>query len=128
MAWERIEGYSPPKPPCGLTILKGYNGVALQRKFVKFLIGNFFARDYFNWVVNTQNPDEHFYSTLGSVEWSNVPRVGYTLTQRFDMQMENATCYRRYLFKRAKAKKKKASCTLEVQLYNSSPNTFVQIC
>ena len=81
------KGYRPPKPPCNITLLKGYNGVALQRTFVQFLIGSPFAIDFYNWISGTKNPDEHFYSTLGSVRFVNQGLVFTTVTQRFDQNM-----------------------------------------
>ena len=67
--------------------MKGYNGVALKRPFVRFLIQNPFATEYFNWISYTSLPDEHLYSTLGTLKWRKRKDGDFHIEQRFDWNM-----------------------------------------
>ena len=46
---------------------QGYKNVALSRKFAAFVLEHRVALEYFNWLKNTECPDEHYYSTLASL-------------------------------------------------------------
>ena len=61
-------GENPHSPPCNIMVMKGYKNVALSRKFATFVLEHRVALEYFNWLKNTECPDEHYYSTLASLE------------------------------------------------------------
>ena len=43
-------------------------GVVLTRSFVDFVVHNKFAIEFWNWLKQSNIPDEHFYSTLITVD------------------------------------------------------------
>ena len=55
-----------------MTIRKGSKNVALRRDFAHFVIHDPLSINLLNYLQNTEIPDEHFYSTLVTVEWSKV--------------------------------------------------------
>lgn len=52
-------------------IMKGYKNAALLRDFANFVLSHRVSLEYFNWLKNTECPDEHFYSTLATLEVEN---------------------------------------------------------
>ena len=57
-----------PPPPLNLTIRKGSKNVALDRVKAKSMINDQLAISLQDWLEDTYIPDEHFYSTLGTVK------------------------------------------------------------
>ena len=53
-------------------IRKGSKNVALQRDFAHFVVHDSLSINLLNFLQNTEIPDEHFYSTLATVEWSKI--------------------------------------------------------
>ena len=53
-------------------IRKGSKNVALKRDFAHFVVHDSLSINLLNFLQNTYVPDEHFYSTLATVEWANV--------------------------------------------------------
>ena len=54
----------PRYPPYNVTVRKGAKNVAITRDFGKYVLENEFAILLYNFLQNTRIPDEHFYSTL----------------------------------------------------------------
>ena len=53
-------------------IRKGSKNVALKRDFAHFVVHDSLSINLLNFLQNTYVPDEHFYSTLATVEWSKI--------------------------------------------------------
>ena len=53
-------------------IRKGSKNVALRRDFAHFVVHDSLSINLLNFLQNTEIPDEHFYSTLATVEWSKI--------------------------------------------------------
>ena len=51
---------------------KGSKNVALRRDFAHFVVHDPLSINLLNFLQNTEIPDEHFYSTLATVEWSQI--------------------------------------------------------
>ena len=75
-----------PAFPCKLQILKGTKNVALTRAHADFHLNHIVAQTFYNWLINTQCPDEHYFSTLGSLNISKSGNNEYILEQRFDQE------------------------------------------
>ena len=53
--------------PCGLATLQGQKLMAASRGFVRFLTESKVALGYYNWLKNTDTPEEHFYATMATL-------------------------------------------------------------
>lgn len=65
---ERVESCPKGPTPYNITILKGSKNVILTREFVDFILEDPIAIELYNWLKDTSVPDEHFYSTLATLE------------------------------------------------------------
>ena len=66
--WHRTTNILHAPPPLNLTIRKGSKNVALTRAWAKMAVNDTLAISLQDWLEDTVIPDEHFYSTLASVE------------------------------------------------------------
>ncbi|XP_059079306.1 beta-1,3-galactosyl-O-glycosyl-glycoprotein beta-1,6-N-acetylglucosaminyltransferase-like [Tigriopus californicus] len=97
-------GENPYAPPCNIMIMKGYKNAALTREFASFVLNHRVSLEYFNWLKNTECPDEHYYSTLATLEVeSEVNQTQdkphkLTLKQNLkdDGPFSDKTCYRKF--------------------------------
>ena len=57
-------GMRKTPPPHNITIMKGWNHVGVTREFVKFVLYNNTAIDFYKWLHDIYIPDEVFFSSL----------------------------------------------------------------
>ncbi len=68
LSLQKVAGVDNVPPPYNLNIRKGTKNVVLTRKFANFIINDKIAIDLYNFLQLTSIPDEHFYSTLITVQ------------------------------------------------------------
>lgn len=68
-------------PPIEAHVYKASKNVILNRTFAHFLIHHPVAIEYYNWIIDTFVPDEHFYSVLATLEIKQLETNLYDVTQ-----------------------------------------------
>ena len=81
IASRKIEECVKDPPPYGLRILKASKNVVLNRHFALFALAHPVAIEYYNWLIDTFIPDEHFYSVLATLSISKVGKRTYAVDQ-----------------------------------------------
>ncbi len=64
----KVAGIDNPPPPYNLDVRKGTKNVVLTREFANFVVHDKVAIDFYNFLALTSIPDEHFYSTLITIQ------------------------------------------------------------
>ena len=74
------DGFWPVNPrinktrvPVDVRLTKGAVHVVVPRKFVEYVLNNVIARRFLEWVKDTGEPDETFFSSLGHSPHLGVP-------------------------------------------------------
>ena len=70
--WKPMLGVNKESPPFNLTIQRGSKNVALLRPFVKFVLEDSISWTFWNWLQDSYVPDEHFYSTLVTIQITKI--------------------------------------------------------
>lgn len=53
-----------PPPPHNITLLKGANHITATREFIYYILHNQVAKDFYEWLKDTESPPETFYSSM----------------------------------------------------------------
>ncbi|TRY61224.1 hypothetical protein TCAL_10076 [Tigriopus californicus] len=87
---ERVESCPKGPPPFNITVLKGSKNVILTREFVDFVLEDPIAIELYNWLKDTSVPDEHFYSTLATLEIEYIAATSArSVSQNMNMLQSN---------------------------------------
>ena len=78
---QKIKTCRKPPAPHNLTVLKAQKNVILRRDFVNFLVYHPVAIAYYNWLSDSFIPDEHFFSTMSTVEADMIGKRRWTVRQ-----------------------------------------------
>ena len=58
--------------PFPIDIMKGYKNVGLTRDFAKFTLAHPVALEFYNWLQDTLVPDEHYFTTLVTLNATKI--------------------------------------------------------
>ncbi|TRY73679.1 hypothetical protein TCAL_10160 [Tigriopus californicus] len=87
--------------PIEAHVYKASKNVILNRTFAHFLIHHPVAIEYYNWIIDTFVPDEHFYSVLATLEIKQLDSNLYDVQQVMtDHKMKDfaKVCFRKSLW------------------------------
>ena len=99
-------------PPYNLTLFKGLKNVILHRNFVDFLLDSEVAKHFYDWVKDTNIPDETYIQTLARVRVKDKRVV-----QQLRANTTHGICVRRSLWhmKSCHGEMKRCICNLALQ-------------